>query len=265
MMNIILEKMRKMHKSIFLSAFFLLTFIFFNISISTVLFIFKVSIQSWYLVISLILSICTTFFFLKNKKMLEEKREAMTNFLISILLPIIIIFTSIFINGKIYDYTWDGNSYQKAATGMLAIGWNPLYEELEDFDDNSEEQINIGDESPIYINNYPKASNIFAANVYKFTGNIETGKSLNTITILMLFLFTFSFLLYKNKSVSFTLLFSICVVTYPVVCAQFLTNYIDLLIYAFLYLTIFSFFIFEEHRTGALFFLSVEGVHRLCG
>jgi hypothetical protein len=100
MMNIILEKMRKMHKSIFLSAFFLLTFIFFNISISTVLFIFKVSIQSWYLIISLILSICTTFFFLKNKKMLEEKRESMTNFLISILLPIIIIFTSIFINGS---------------------------------------------------------------------------------------------------------------------------------------------------------------------
>ena len=43
-----------------------------------------------------------------------------------------------------------------------------LYEELEDFDDNSKEQINIGDESPIYINNYPKASNIFAANIYKF-------------------------------------------------------------------------------------------------
>lgn len=246
MINIICEGVKKMHKSIFFAAFFLLTFIFFNIFISTVFFIFKISIQSSFLVISLLLSICTTLFFLKKKELLKEKKDAILNTSVSIILPIIIIFLSIFINGKVYDYTWDGNSYQKATTGMLAIGWNPLYEELEEFDANSKEKINIGDESPIYINNYPKASNIFAANVYKFTGNIETGKSLNTITIVMLFLFNFSFLLYKNKSLSFSLLFSICVVTYPVICAQFLTNYIDLLVYAFLYLTIFSFFIFEE-------------------
>ena len=184
----------------------------------------------------------------RKKELLKEKKDAILNMTLSIILPILIIILSIFLNGKVFDYTWDGNSYQKATTGMLAIGWNPLYEELEDFDDNCKEQINIGDESPIYINNYPKASNIFAANVYKFTGNIETGKSLNTIAIVMLFLFTFSFLLYKNKSISFALLFSICVVTYPVICAQFLTNYIDLLVYVFLYLTIFSFFVFEEDK-----------------
>ena len=246
MMNIIREKTTKMYKSIFLSAFFLLAFIFYNILISTVFFIFKISIQRSFFIVSLFFSICTTLFLLKKKELLKEKKEAIYNALISIVLPILIIFISIFVNGKVYDYTWDGNSYQKATTGMLAIGWNPLYEELEEFDDNSKEQINIGDESPIYINNYPKASNIFAANVYKFTGNIETGKSLNTITIAMLFLFTFSFLVYKDKSLSFSFLFSICVITYPVICAQFLTNYIDLLVYAFLYLTIFSFFIFEE-------------------
>ena len=248
MINIIREKTTKMYKLIFLSAFFLLSFIFYNILISTIFFIFKVSIQSSFLIISLFLSICTMLFLLKKKELLKEKKEVVLNTFVSIILPILIIFISIFVNGKVYDYTWDGNSYQKATTGMLAIGWNPLYEELEDFDDNSKEQINIGDESPIYINNYPKASNIFAANVYKFTGNVETGKSLNTITIMMLFLFTFSFLLYKNKSLSFSLIFSICVVTYPVICAQFLTNYIDLLVYAFLYLTIFSFFIFEEEN-----------------
>lgn len=248
MINIIREKTTKMYKLIFLSAFFLLSFIFYNILISTIFFIFKVSIQSSFLIISLLLSICTMLFLLKKKELLKEKKEVILNTFVSIILPILIIFISIFVNGKVYDYTWDGNSYQKATTGMLAIGWNPLYEELEDFDDNSKEQINIGDESPIYINNYPKASNIFAANVYKFTGNVETGKSLNTITIMMLFLFTFSFLLYKNKSLSFSLIFSICVVTYPVICAQFLTNYIDLLVYAFLYLTIFSFFIFEEEN-----------------
>lgn len=221
-----------------ISAFFLLSFIFFNVFVSSFFFIFKVSIHKCFFLISFVLSIIATSIFLKKTNL--KKR------LVAIILSILIIIFSILLNGKIYDYTWDGNSYQKATTGMLAIGWNPLYEELEDFDDNSKEQINIGDESPIYINNYAKASNIFAANVYKFTGNIETGKSINTITIALLFLLTFSFLVYKKKSLLFTFLFSICVVSYPIVCTQFLTNYIDILVYAFLYLTIFSFFLFEE-------------------
>ncbi len=245
-MRNIIQSIKQAYKPMFLAGFFLLAFIFFNILISTTLFIFKVSIQSWYLMFSLIVSICVTLFLLKKKHLMNEKSSAIKNILIAIILPIIIIFFSILINGKIYDYTWDGNSYQKATTGMLAIGWNPLYEELEDFDDNSVEQINIGDESPVYINNYAKASNIFAANIYKFTGNIETAKAINTITIVMMFLFTCSYLLYKEKSLLFSIAFSICVVSYPVVCSQFLTNYIDLLVYAFLYLIIYSFFIFEE-------------------
>lgn len=247
-MRNIIQNIKSIYKPIFLSAFFLLTFIFFNILTSSVFFIFKVSIQSWYFIFSLFLSVCSIIFLLKKKALLEEKKDIIKNIFIAVIFPIAIIFFSIFINGKIYDYTWDGNSYQKATTGMLAIGWNPLYEELEDFDDNSLEQINIGDESPIYINNYAKASNIFSANIYKFTGNIETSKAINTITISMMFLFTFSYLLYKEKSLLFSIAFSVCVVSYPVVCVQFLTNYIDLLVYAFLYLTIFSFFIFEEEK-----------------
>lgn len=243
-----LEKIKKNYSVIFLSAFFLISFVFFNVLISTVFFIFKISIQKVFVLLALVGSIMITTIFLSKKHLLQDKKERLKNICISIIFPILIIVLSIFINGKIFDYTWDGNSYQKATTGMLAIGWNPLYQELEDFDDNSEEKINIGDESPIYINNYAKASNIFAANVYKLIGNIETGKSINTIVIVALFLFTFSFLLYKDKSIVFSIFFSICVITYPVICSQFLTNYIDILVYAFLYLTIFSFFILEENE-----------------
>ena len=242
------KKISEIYPSIFCSAFFLLLFIFFNILISSVFFIFGISIQKSFLIIALILSIFFTYFICK--------KNDLKNLSIAIVLPILIIIFSILLNGKIFDYTWDGNSYQKATTGMLAIGWNPLYEELEEFDDESEEQINIGDESPIYINHYAKGSNIFSANIYKFTGNIETGKCINTIVIAMLFLFTFSFLIYKKKSILFSFLFSLCVVTYPVVCTQFLTNYIDILVYGFLYLTIFMFFVFEEKE----FFLSKKAV-----
>ena len=238
------EGIKEYNGTIFLSAFFLLSFIFFNIFLSTLFFIFKVSINASYVAISFILSALLNIYFMKKKNMFDEKK--FINSAISILMPILIIIFSIFINGKVLDYTWDGNSYQKATVGLLASGWNPLYEHLEDFDSNSEVPINIQDESPVYINHYARASNIFAANIYKFTGNIEAGKSINTISIIMIFLFTTSFLLYKNKSLLFTLMFSICVATYPVICAQFLTNYLDLLVYVFLYLIIFSFFIFEE-------------------
>lgn len=242
------NKIQENNAAIFLSGFFLILFIFFNVLISSVFLIFKVSIKKSFPVIALVLAVLVTTIFLRKKQLLNEKKQKIKNILITIVFPIFIIIFAIIMNGKIYDYTWDGNSYQKATTGMLALGWNPLYEELEEFDDKSEEQINIGDESPIYINNYAKASNIFAANIYKFTGNIETGKSINTLAIVILFLFTFSFLIYKNKSIFFSILFSVAVVTYPVVCAQFLTNYIDVLVYAFLYLTILSFFIFEEEN-----------------
>ena len=234
------KKISECYPELAFSAFFLLSFIFFNVLISSVFFIFKVSIQKYFLVISLALSIFLTC-------LLAWKKNS-KNIGLTITLPILIIIFSILLNGKIFDYTWDGNSYQKATTGMLAIGWNPLYEELEEFDDNSKEKINIGDESPIYINNYAKASNIFAANVYKFTGNIETGKSINTITIAILFLLTFSFLLYKKQSILFAFLFSICVISYPIMATQFLTNYIDILVYTFLYLTIFCFFLLEENE-----------------
>lgn len=238
------ECIKEYNGAIFLSAFFLLSFIFFNIFLSTLFFLFKVSINASYVLISFVLSTILNIYFMKKKNLFKNKK--IINSAISVLLPILIILFSIFINGKVLDYTWDGNSYQKATVGLLASGWNPLYEHLEDFDANAQIPINIQDESPLYINHYARASNIFAANIYKATGNIETGKSINTISIIMIFLFTSSFLLYKNKSILFTLMFSICVATYPVICAQFLTNYLDLLVYVFLYLIIFSFFIFEE-------------------
>ncbi len=139
------------------------------------------------------------------------------NVIIAIIMPLILIVFSIWINGKVLDYTWDGNSYQKATTGMLVIGWNPLYEHIEDFEANNELKIKINDESPVYINHYARAVNIYGANIYKLTGNIECAKSINTISIMMLFLFTLSFLLYKDKSLVFSILFSICVVTYSIV------------------------------------------------
>lgn len=231
---------------IFFIALFLLSFIFFNIFISSALFIINISITPLVFILSFLLSTLTNLHLAKKNDIF--KKNKIRNMLVTIIIPIVVILLAIFVNGKVLDYSWDGNSYQKATTGLLASGWNPLYEDYETFDATVKQPIRIRDESPTYIDHYPRAASIFAANVYKFTGNIETGKCLNTICIIMLFCFTLSFLLHKNKSFIFSLLFSICVITYSVVCAQFLTNYIDLIVYTFFYLLVYLFFAFEEEN-----------------
>lgn len=238
------KKEMKLCDHLFLSAIFLLAFIFFNVLISTVLFIFKVDITSANTIIATFLTIVLNIIFLKRKNL--SKKDKLISIITTIIFPIVVIILSVFINGKVLDTTWDGNSYQKGTSGLLADGWNPLYEDVEVFDRNKDISIVIRDENPVVINHYAKGSNVFGANIYKLTGNIETAKSINTISIIMMFLFTLSLLLHKRKSVIFSLLFSICAITYPVICAQFLTNYLDLLVYIFLYLTIYCFFLFEE-------------------
>lgn len=226
---------------LFLAALLLLNFLFFNVLFSTFLFIFKVSIWKYTSVLSFFMTIVIQLLLLKKYQKLNGK-----SIIITIIIPISLIIAFIFVSGKIIDDTFDGNSYQKATVGLLANGWNPLYGYIEDF----ENDFHIHDESPLYMNHYAKGANIYAANIYKLTGNIETGKSQNTISLIAVFLFTMSLLMYQHQNIFFTLLFSLCVVTYPVAVAQVFNNYIDIFTYVYLYLTIYSFFLLEEKKSG---------------
>ena len=236
------DRKNNLCRSIFFSAMFILFFIFLNIFISSTMFIFHVSISPFFPIISLILSIVFIALLLKKNSLLKNLLYP----IISICIPIVLIGFSVFLNGEIYDYTWDGNSYHKSTIGMMAEGWNPVYENMENFDLKDDSRLFVKSNSYVWGNHYAKASHIFAANIYKLTGNIETGKCINTLSIIMLFLFIFSFLTYKKKKILFPLLFTICTISYPILGAQYLTNYVDLLLYIYLVLIIFSFFIFED-------------------
>ena len=99
------------------------------------MFIFKVSISKYYVIISLILSIIITLFLSKRENLLSEKNKLYG--IIATILPILIIFSSFYFNGKVIDTSYDGNAYQKAAIGLLKNGWNPVYETSEEFDENA--------------------------------------------------------------------------------------------------------------------------------
>ena len=246
-------------KSTFLAGLFLLLFIFYNIFISSFLFIFKVSIAKYYTILVLILSIISIIILLKKLDLLSIKKIYCS--IISIIIPIVIIIISLFLNGKITDFSYDGNNYHKVTIGLMANGWNPLFDEAQEFDQSQDQPIYISEEIAIWVNHYARASHIYQANIYALTGNIECGKSINTISIILMFLMIFSIMALKLKKILFPLFFSICIITYSVVSAQFLTNYIDLLNYIFLFLLIFTFFIFEfrenikQENLGLLIYL----------
>ncbi len=247
-------------KSILFSGIFLLLFIVLTIFIATLMFIFKVSIHKIYVFISLFISIITTIILLKQNQILNIK-----SIIISIILPIILIILSIFLNGNVIDHSHDGNMYHKSTIGLLKNGWNPLYERAEDFDSKEENPLyieNTGNE--LWINHYARGSHIFQACIYEVTNNIESGKSINTLSIICLFLLVFSFLSLKLKKIIFPLLFAIATSSSSVICAQFLTNYIDFLVYIYLTILLLSFFILEyknnknEENIGMLiYFLSL--------
>lgn len=234
----------KILKSMLLSGMEILLFIVINILISSLMFIFKVSISKYYVIISLILSIIITLFLSKRENLLSEKNKLYG--IIATILPILIIFSSFYFNGKVIDTSYDGNAYQKAAIGLLKNGWNPVYETSEEFDENSNETVYLTQSGhSIWIDHYARAPHTYQANIYALTENIESGKSINTLSIISLFLITFSLLALHFKKIVFPVFFAICAITSSVVSAQFLTNYIDLLTYIYLLLLIISFFYLE--------------------
>ena len=223
---------------LFFSALFLLSFVFFNILVSSIGFILKISITKWSFFLSMIFSVTLNIIYCGKKNIFIT--------LFSIIVPLLIIFLAINLNAKFYDYTWDGNSYHKSTIGMMMSGWNPVYENMEEFDYKSKFPIGVKDNSYIWGNHYAKASHIFAANIGVVTGKIESGKSINTISIMMLFFLSLSILLYNTKKIFPSVLLCICFITCPTISSQLLTNYVDLLVYIYFFTTILLFFAFEK-------------------
>lgn len=238
-------------KSLLLSGIFLLLFIVFNILISNALFIVKIEITKYNMIVSLLLCIFILLWVLKKFNLLSLKK--FYNIIIALILPIALIVGSLFVNSKIMDFTFDGNTYHKATIGLLKEGWNPLYETAAEFDNGRENKIYIENSSSelwteLWTDCYARATHVYQANAYALTNNIESGKSINTLSIIALFLIIFSYLALRFKKIVFPSIFALCCITYSVVSAQYLTVYIDFFVYIYLLLLLFSFFVIEFRR-----------------
>ena len=63
---------------------------------------------------------------------------SLKNKIISIFISIIVLITSIFISGFIFDQSDDGNTYHKETIYMLKEGWNPVYDGYKEYAQNND-------------------------------------------------------------------------------------------------------------------------------
>lgn len=229
-------------KSLLFAGIFLISFIFFNILIPSILFLFKIGVPKISAYLSIFAPVFIIYGLLKNQKLNNLK-----NIMISIVLPIIIITFSIFLSGKLFDSTWDGNMYHKAAIGYLMDGWNPVYEDIQTFDKKQENPKDLLEWSHLWIDHYPKASYIYGASIGVNTKTIESGKSINIISMFALFFFSLSLFLYHKKDIIFSILMSIIVISSTTIVSQLFTNFIDGLVYVYIYILMY-FFIANESK-----------------
>ena len=211
------------------SAIFLLLFLCLMVTGTTLLFITKISITRFHLIIFLILSGVIYYFI--SKKELEKK-----SFIKMLSLSLIVIVLSTVISTFMFDRSSDGNTYHKDAIGVLKEGFNPVYEESDKFilkRDNSKQLTNYA----VWTDHYAKANWIMAANFYSLTGNIESGKAMNLISLYIVFvllLVNLTKVLSKKKS----LILSLLIVFNPIVSSQIFTYYNDQLVCLYLFLSI---------------------------
>ena len=215
----------------------LIFFLFINVFLTSVLYIFKLNITYF----NFIFSILSTIIFLT---ILLHKKDIsiFKNILMNIIL-ILVIFSTIFVSSKIIDVTYDGDSYHKNAIYNLKNGWNPIYEDINQKDKYPSYNVS----NNIWINHYAKAYYMYAANIYKVTNNIESGKSFGLLLIISSILLVFYYL--KRKfNLKNALLFSILIVFNPITLTQMVTYYNDFVLGLFLTNIIFLSFIHYDDK-----------------
>jgi len=137
---------------------------------------------------------------------------------------VISFFLFAILSSRIYDLSWDGQTYHAEAMVQLANGWNP-------FRDVAPPGLVLHKNPwffPIYLTFFPKAPWICAAALYKLSGSFESGKAFHLLLILACFLFSFAALsTFRSIKWQWRLILSLLIAFNPVSVCQMFTYYVD--------------------------------------
>lgn len=119
---------------------------------------------------------------------------------------------------SVWDTSYDGQAYHQEAIALLSYGWNPVYLRL-----SNEATANL----EIWLNHYPKANWIIAANFYRLTGSIESGKVLSIFAGSIAFAFVLFGLGRTKIALFWKVALSLLITLNPVYLYQSFSYYID--------------------------------------
>lgn len=210
----------------------ILLFVFYLFSLSFLGFFFQYTINSSYFYISIILCFISTY--------LLQKEFGISKSFKTLLFFLLLLILSIIITYFLYDYSGDGRTYHQAGIMLLNDGWNPVFENIEDF------------AKKIYGNNlynykwqqyYPKATEILYANILSVTNNIETGKAISFLSVIMVYcyaLYVFSKDTFKKINKTLKILILTAIIMNPIVIGQIMTYYTDIHVYLYYLMLLFG-------------------------
>jgi len=212
------------------SAFFLLLFITVNLIFVSVVFLFGGTIKSFYLLVEALLAGGLYSFFLEK----DTRKEKIAG----VVLGVVVLIAGVFACLNVYDFAHDSNWYHKAAVGALKNGWNPIYQNFEEFADTANLGIKDLRYAMTWTNHYPKATWLFGASIYSLTDNIESAKVMNILMMYIVFSYLFFYLSdYRLKGYQAFVL-SLLTVVNPITLPQMFTLYTDNLLLSALFLMI---------------------------
>lgn len=137
-----------------------------------------------------------------------------------------IIIVSIMINYLIQEISYDGNWYHKLATGCLKMGWNPVYENINDYISALGIPADRIRGADIWAGCYTKASWYFDATIYALTNSIEAAKIFNILIFISVFGVCYDYLRVKINKMH-ALMLGLILTGIPVSYAQLFTYYLD--------------------------------------
>lgn len=221
------------------SAILLLIFIGSVIFITSAMFFVKVSINGVSVIFSCVITVMIFMYLHKEKKRSTK--------IFSIILALFILAIAIAICSHTYDLTWDGNTYHKLGVGCLKDGWNPIYQNVDEYIESDVKDVGIQDDglNSIWIEHYPKASWIFAANIYLLTNNIEASKILLLLMMYICFSIMLNYL-YKKTNIVYSFLIPLLTVVNPITIVQMFNFYVDGLMGVCLYIILFSLIVLSD-------------------
>lgn len=205
--------------------------------IATTGFFVGIAVNPYITVVSVILSLCSIYFF--------SYRQC---FLKSATLIIIVWIIAIGISSCLYDYSWDGIEYHQVTIFDLMSGWNPI--------ENPDGTLSL------WGKHYARAFEVISACISTLTGNIESGKSVNFILPIATFCILYSRLPDYIPGISFRnrLGLSLVAILNTVWLVQALSFYVDFPLYYYILMTIILVIDIERGYNSQLSAILLSGI-----